>query len=212
MQGILNLDINHTENIDDFIVSYSNFEAHNGILNWDKWQNKRLLIIGPHKSGKTLLATIWQKNTDATFIINADNIDDFERIIIDNLESFAEADLINLINLAHERSLPLLLTANQYPSFISKDLNSRIKATYKVVIKDPDEKLFKLLVTKLFKHKQIIISEEIVHFIFYNADRSYEFAYEIVELVDKLSKITKRNIALPFVKETLLNHYRINAS
>lgn len=211
MQGILNLYSDHIDGADDFIVSYSNFEAYNGILNWDKWQNKRLLIIGPHKSGKTLLSTIWQKNTDATIISDVENIDDLERIIVDDLENFSESSLVNIINLANEKALPLLLTASQYPSFTLKDLSSRIKATYKIVIKDPDEELLKLLIMKAFKQKQITVSEDIVDFIFSNIERSYESAYGAVELIDKLSKITKKNISLLFVKETLINYRPINA-
>jgi chromosomal replication initiation ATPase DnaA len=211
MQGILNLDSDHIDGTDDFIVSYSNFEAYNGILNWDKWQNNRLLIIGPHKSGKTLLSTIWQKNTDATIISDVENIDDLERIIVDDLESFSESSLVNIINLANEKALPLLLTASQYPSFTLKDLSSRIKATYKIVIKDPDEELLKLLIMKSFKQKQITVSDDIVDFIFSNIERSYESAYAAVDLIDKLSKITKRNITLLFVKEALINYCQINA-
>ena len=215
MQGILNLDDNYKDNLDNFIVSYSNFEAYSAILNWDKWQNKRLLIIGSPKSGKTSFAKMWQKNTGAVFVNNSEstkNIEYNERIIIDNIEDFSEASLINVINFANEKSLPLLLIGTEHPSFSLKDLNSRIKATYKVVIKEPDEELLRLLIVKLFKQKQIKISEEIVNFALSNIERSYEFAYEAVNLIDKLSKMTKRKISFLFVKEIFAKHYKINTT
>ena len=210
MQGILNLGDNYQDNPNDFMVSYSNFEAHNAILNWDKWH--RLLIIGPPKSGKTLLAKIWQKNTGAVFFNNTENVDGIEyneKIIIDNIEDFSEEILINIINFANEKSFSLLLTGVRYPSFLLRDLNSRIKATYKVVIKEPDEALLKLLIIKLFKQKQIGISEEIINFILSNVERSYELIYEVISLLDKLSKIAKRKITLPFVRAVVAKYYLI---
>ena len=161
------------------------------------------------------MAKIWQKNTGAVFVNNSEstkNIEYNERIIIDNIEDFSEASLINVINFANEKSLPLLLIGTEHPSFSLKDLNSRIKATYKVVIKEPDEELLRLLIVKLFKQKQIKISEEIVNLALSNIERSYEFAYEAVNLIDKLSKMTKRKISFLFVKEIFAKHYKIDTT
>jgi chromosomal replication initiation ATPase DnaA len=212
MQGILDLEDRRKNYIDDFIVSYSNFEAYNTIGNLEKWQNQRFLIIAPPKSGKTLLAKIWQKNVGAVFIKDSKNMQDAGGIVVDNLEGISEINLVSIINFANEKSLPLLLTASTYPIFELKDLNSRIKATYKSVVKQPDEELLKLLMIKLFKDKQIEISKEVISFIFLNMERSYEFAYEVVQLIDKLSKIEKRKITRAFVSEILMQYYKINVA
>ncbi|WP_323733154.1 HdaA/DnaA family protein [Candidatus Bandiella euplotis] len=183
-------------------------EAYNSILHWEKWPNKKLLIIGPHKSGKTLLTTIWRKNTDAVVIKNVEDFKDAEKVIVDNIEELSEINLVNIINFTNERGLPLLLTANQYPSFNLKDLNSRIKSIYKVIIKEPDEELLKLILAKSFKQLQIKISDEIISLIFRSIERNYESAYEVVKFIDKLSKITKRSVTLPFVREMLIKYYQ----
>lgn len=101
-----------------------------------------------------------------------------------------------------------MLTANQYPSFNLKDLNSRIKSIYKVIIKEPDEELLKLILAKSFKQLQIKISDEIISLIFRSIERNYESAYEVVKFIDKLSKITKRSVTLPFVREMLIKYYQ----
>lgn len=212
MQGILNLGNNNHHKTNDFVVSHSNFEAYNIILNWKRWQNKRLLIIGPPKSGKTSLARIWQKNTEAIFLnanaIDTENIKHNKAIIIDNIEHFRESGLINLINFANEKSLSLLLTSTKYPSFSLKDLNSRIRATYQAIIKEPDEQLLKLLIVRLFAQRQIKVSEKIVNFIFSNIERNYESAYRVVKLVDETSKTEKRNVTTLFVRKVLAEYYK----
>ena len=57
--------------IDDFFVSTSNKNAYNFILD-KNLDNKKILLIGPNKSGKTHLGKIWQKknNNKITFYGN----------------------------------------------------------------------------------------------------------------------------------------------
>jgi|APCry1669189034_1035192.scaffolds.fasta_scaffold01743_8 chromosomal replication initiation ATPase DnaA len=206
MQKILELESTYKDNCDDdFITSFSNIEAYNAINNWDMWQNNRILIIGSEKSGKTLLAKLWEKNTGAIFINGLDDLDDNERIIVDNVENYNDSTLINIINFAQEKSLSLLLTCSKYPSFNLKDLNSRIKSIYKVVLKEPDERLAKLLIEKFFRQKQISISEEIIESIYQNIERKYKSIDEVVNIIDKQSIIRKRKITLQFIQEVFKN-------
>ncbi len=206
MQEILELESTYKDNCaDDFITSFSNIEAYNAIKNWDMWQNNRMLIIGSEKSGKSLLAKLWEKNTGAIFINGLDDLDDNERIIVDNVENYNDSTLISIINFAQEKSLSLLLTCSKYPSFNLKDLNSRIKSIYKVVLKEPDERLAKLLIEKFFRQKQISISEEIIELIYQNIERKYKSIDEVVNIIDKQSIIRKRKITLQFIQEVFKN-------
>ncbi len=206
MKKILELESTYKDNCaDDFITSFSNIEAYNAIKNWDMWQNNRMLIIGSEKSGKSLLAKLWEKNTGAIFINGLDDLDDNERIIVDNVENYNDSTLISIINFAQEKSLSLLLTCSKYPSFNLKDLNSRIKSIYKVVLKEPDERLAKLLIEKFFRQKQISISEEIIELIYQNIERKYKSIDEVVNIIDKQSIIRKRKITLQFIQEVFKN-------
>jgi chromosomal replication initiation ATPase DnaA len=202
MQKILELEGTYKDSCDDnFIASLSNIEAYNAINNWDMWQNNKMLIIGSEKSGKTSLAKLWEKNAGAIFINSLDDLDDNERIIVDNVENYNDSTLINIINFAQEKSLSLLLTCSNYPSFNLKDLNSRIKSIYKVALKEPDERLAKLLIEKFFKQKQISISEEIIESIYQNIERKYKSIDEVVNIIDKQSIIKKRKITPQFIQE-----------
>lgn len=210
MQKILKLESTYKDNNDNFITSSCNIEAYNAINNWNKLQNNRILIIGSEKSGKTLLSKLWKTNSDAMFVNTIDDLDDNASIIIDNIENYNDSTLINIINFAQEKSLPLLLTCSKYPSFNLKDLNSRIKATYKVMLKKPDERLAKLLIEKFFRRKQILISEEIIEVIYQNIERKYKSINEIVNIIDMQSSIKKRKITLQFIQEIFKKHYVLN--
>ena len=203
MQKILDLQSKYKIYKDKLIISSSNFEAYNTIIKRDKWQDNRILLIGPKKSGKTLLANLWQRNTGAMLINNLDDLDESDRVIVDDLETFKDEDLINIINYAQEKSTTLLLTSSHYPSCKLKDLNSRIKSTYQITIKDPDEKLAKLLIARFFKKKQILISNDIIDLIYQNIERKYSVIDEVLNILDQHSMITKRRITPKFIKEVL---------
>ena len=64
-QSYFNYNLKPGLSIDDFFVSTSNKKAYNFILN-NKIDNKKILLIGPNKSGKTHLGKIWQKNNKFT--------------------------------------------------------------------------------------------------------------------------------------------------
>lgn len=201
MQRKLNLETNYQINEDELIISLANIEVYNSIFKWDKWVNNRILIIGSEKSGKTSLANLWQNATNAKFIKNIDDLEDNQRVIIDNIENFNEANLISIINFSQEKSLSLLMTCSKFPSFKLNDLASRIKSTYKLTIKEPDENLTKLLLAKFFKKRQILISEEILNYIYNNIQRNYSSIDQIVSLLDNQSIIQGRKITVKFIQE-----------
>lgn len=204
MQKILHLKSTYKDNDDSFITSSSNIQAYNAVNNL---KNNRILVIGSPKSGKTLLAKLWKKDAGAIFFKNITDLNYNERIIVDNIENFHDDILINIINFSQENSLSLLLTCSKYPNFNLKDLNSRMKSTYKVWLKEPDEKMVKLLIAKFFKQRQVLISQEIIHFMYQMIERKYSSINTIVNTIDKQSIIKKRKITLQFVQEILHTLY-----
>ena len=208
MQRILNLHSDNKMYQDKLIISSANLEAYNTIIRWNKWQDNRVLLIGPKKSGKTLLANLWKKKTGAILANNIDDLYDSTRIIVDNLEYFKDEELINIINFAQEKSILLLVISSSYPIFKLRDLNSRIISTYKVIIKQPDEKLVKLLISSFFKNKQILISNDIIDFIYLNIEREYSAINRILNIINEQAMIKKRKITLQFIKEICTTLYR----
>jgi len=195
--------------IDDFFVSNSNRKAYNFILN-KNIDNKKILLIGPNKSGKTHLGKIWQKNNEAiSYENNFETILDHKNnIFIDDfLDNINEEQIFHLINHCSINKLTILLTSNKEMfdhNFFLQDLLSRIKTFHALRIDLPDDDLIINLMIKLLHDKQIIIkSEEIFHYILKRIERSYEEIFLLIENIDKLSLEKKRELTIPLIKKLL---------
>ena len=195
--------------IDDFFVSTSNQKAFNFILN-KKIDNKKILLIGPNKSGKTHLGKIWQKNNNAvSYKNNFEIILNYKKnIFIDDfLKNINEEKIFHLINHCSINKLTILLTSNKElfeHNFLLKDLVSRLKTFNLLRIDLPDDDLIINLIIKLLHDKQIIIkNEEIFHYILKRIERSYEEIFLLIENIDKLSLKKKRELTIPLIKKLL---------
>jgi len=195
--------------IDDFFVSTSNQKAFNFILN-KKIDNKKILLIGPNKSGKTHLGKIWQKNNNAiSYENNFEIILNYKKnIFIDDfLKNINEEQIFHLINHCSINKLTILLTSKKEVfehNFLLKDLVSRLKTFNLLRIDLPDDDLIINLIIKLLHDKQIIIkNEEIFHYILKRIERSYEEVFLLIENIDKLSLEKKRELTIPLIKKLL---------
>jgi chromosomal replication initiation ATPase DnaA len=195
--------------IDDFFVSTSNKKAYSFILN-NKIDNKKILLIGPNKSGKTHLGKIWQKNNNAvSYENNFEIILNYKKnIFIDDfLKNINEEQIFHLINHCSINKLNILLTSNKElfeHNFLLKDLVSRLKTFNLLRINLPDDDLIINLIIKLLHDKQIIIkNKEIFHYILKRIERSYEDTFLLIENIDKLSLEKKRELTIPLIKKLL---------
>ena len=195
--------------IDDFFVSTSNKKAYSFVLN-KKIDNKKILLIGPNKSGKTHLGKIWQKNNNAvSYENNFEIILNYKKnIFIDDfLKNINEEKIFHLINHCSINKLTILLTSNKEVfehNFLLKDLVSRLKTFNLLRINLPDDDLIINLIIKLLHDKQIIIkNKEIFHYILKRIERSYEEIFLLIENIDKLSLEKKRELTIPLIKKLL---------
>ena len=195
--------------IDDFFVSTSNKKAYSFILN-KKIDNKKILLIGPNKSGKTHLGKIWQKNNNAiSYENNFEIILNYKKnIFIDDfLKNINEEQIFHLINHCSINKLTILLTSNKEVfehNFLLKDLVSRLKTFNLLRINLPDDDLIINLIIKLLHDKQIIIkNKEIFHYVLKRIERSYEEIFLLIENIDKLSLEKKRELTIPLIKKLL---------
>ena len=208
-QSYFNYNLKPGLSIDNFFVSTSNKKAYSFILN-NKIDNKKILLIGPNKSGKTHLGKIWQKNNNAvSYENNFEIILNYKKnIFIDDfLKNINEEQIFHLINHCSINKLTILLTSNKElfeHNFLLKDLVSRLKTFNLLRINLPDDDLIINLIIKLLHDKQIIIkNKEIFHYILKRIERSYEDTFLLIENIDKLSLEKKRELTIPLIKKLL---------
>ena len=195
-------------NISDFIVAYSNLEAYRAITTNIIWPQNRLLIIGESGAGKTHLTKIWQQRNSAKYIGYPSNFHSYSNkncFILENIERFSELDILKVINIAAENNHKLLLTCAHYNHFWLQDLRSRLNSTYKVLIKNPDEHLVKVLISKMLNDKQMKIDKEILEYVAIRIKRSFIYIKTFVCYLAQLSLEQKRTITIKFIKEVMHN-------
>lgn len=194
--------------IDDYFVSNSNRFSYNTLIK--DQNNNNFFLYGPTKSGKTHLGSIWKKKFDA--LIYNNNLEEIinckKNVFIDDIFlNIIEEDVFHLINHCYLNNLKMLVTSNNFLYeyiFKLQDLSSRLKTFINIQIELPDDELLINLMVKLFKDKQIIIKNpEIFNFILRRVQRSYEKIFLLIEKIDKLSLMQKRQLTIPLIKELI---------
>ncbi len=222
-QLLLNWPVREIFSEEDFLLSSSNEEAVRWIDSWPNWHRGEedfhcLIIYGAEGCGKTHLAHVWQKISDARIVrlrdlitLNFSDVDQFVYIIEDvdknELDEKQAESLLHLYNWLKEQGGFLLLTASKRPKkwgLKLADLSSRLLASEAVRIKSPDDDLLKAVIIKQFSDRQIILSDKVVSYIIKHADRSFSFVRDLVRELDILSMSEKKKITVPMVKRVLI--------
>ena len=171
---------------------------------------QNILLFAPKKSGKTHLIYKWLKKNNS--ILYDNNLNEIIKLkknvaIDDILDNKSEEELFHIINHCKSYNLKIFATTSINlidHKFLLEDLYSRLRSFYYIKINLPDEEMCKILLTKFFYTKQIIVkNKEIFEFIFNRVSRSYNDIYEFVEKIDKLSLEKKRQLTIPLIKEIL---------
>ena len=207
-QNYFNYHFSINNDKENFYVNETNQQAFNAII--DNNFNQNIFLYAPEKSGKSHLLSIWKEKNNALLFHNnlTEIIQLNKNIAIDDLfQNFSEEDAFHIINHCKLYNLKILVTSsvnlNNF-NFKLKDLQSRLRSFYYLKINMPDDEMCKMLMTKLFLEKQIIIKQkEIFDYIFKRVDRTYSDIYSFVEKIDKLSLQKKRQLTIPLIKEIL---------
>lgn len=176
----------------DFIVTPANEVAVRHLETWGRWPVRASLLVGPRKSGKSLLARIFVARSQGQ--------------LIDNAESRPEGDLFHAWNMAQESRVPLLLVAENPPPqwrISLPDLKSRLQATPLAQIGAPDIPLSQALLVKLLAKRGLNLPPEAANFAAQRLERSYIAVHRAAEAIDAASLSQKRAITLPLVRQAL---------
>ena len=199
----------------DFYVSKNNFSAYKLIESWPDWPGKWVNIFGLSGSGKTHLIRILEKKIKKVKVYDAKNIDnesvaeveEVDCFIIDNYKNNIEKNIFySLLNQSKQLEKyilinsiePLNLMKNNLP-----DLKSRIDSFIFIGIDLPTDDILKVIISKFFSDKQVIIDAKLIDYMIKNVERSYSRILELLKDIDELSLSSGKSININLIKKVL---------
>ena len=177
---------------DDFLIGEPNRLAFEHLKRWSLWPVPVSLLIGPRKSGRSLLGRIFVRKTGGR--------------LFDDAERHDEERLFHAWNEAQALRKPLLLIADQTPPMWEiglPDLRSRITATPQIRIHNPDDALLTQLITKLLGDRGLIVSPDVTEFLVPRIERSYLAVQQVVDVIDQAMLSGRGKMGLATVRRTL---------
>jgi chromosomal replication initiation ATPase DnaA len=195
-------------------------ESNKAVIEWlDNWPIKHKLIatylVGPKKSGKKLIASLWAKKNNALlFFLSKKNIsltsiqaiDQSVAIILPKrLSDEEEIFLFHLFNHLKNNKHHILFISEHKINPNLADLKSRMLTASMLEILPPDEEMLKALYFKYFHDFGININMEVINFLMTHFDRSYEVIFNLSKKLNDLSVLEKKTITIPFIKKYSLH-------
>jgi chromosomal replication initiation ATPase DnaA len=191
---------------EDFLAGPSNAAALQLIERWPDWPSRIVALRGPEGSGKSHLAAIWAREAGAR-ILSPRALTGSEvpialatgALVIENVaqDTFDEAALFHLLNLAREERAYVLITTRSAPSGWRvgvADLASRLRAVPVVALDAPDDALFRAVIVKLFADRQLAVDESLVAYLTTRIERSFAAARSAVAALDREALRLKRPV------------------
>ena len=196
-----------------FFVAPSNALALQTVEGWQDWPGRKLLLVGPDKSGKTHLAHVWAGLTDAV-ILPAETLAGADiasltgrAVVVEDADRIGdgETQLFHLHNLATTTGA-LLLTARTPPRdwrLTLPDLISRMQATPIAQLAAPDDALLSAVLVKLFADRQVAVPPNLIPYLVSRMPRSIGAARALVAALDGAALAAGRPITRALAGEML---------
>ncbi len=124
----------------EFLVGESNARAVHQLEHWATWPVMSALLVGPRKSGRSLLARIFASKSGGR--------------IFDDADRAKETDIFHAWNEAQQERRPLLIVAEAAPPVWDvklPDLRSRLAASPLLELGPPDDTLMPQLIERSFR-------------------------------------------------------------
>lgn len=195
---------------EDLIESPANATAIAMVDAWPEWPGAFTVLAGPIGSGKSHIASVWMKMSNAVSVdahaISADEPNLLRQaaagrpVLIENMGSqpVDETAVFHLLNLIRENAGFGLITSRFWPKeweLQLPDLRSRLMAAQLVELQEPDDLLLKQVMAKLFSDRQLQIDASVIEYCALRMERSLETAARLVEAMDTIALSEKSVIS-----------------
>jgi chromosomal replication initiation ATPase DnaA len=177
---------------DEFLVSDSNARAVQQLERWSTWPVMAVVLTGPRKSGRSLLARIFAAKSGGE--------------IIDDAERQSETAIFHAWNRAQETRHPLVIVADAPPpewSVKLPDLRSRLTASPIARIGPPDETLMQALFDRQFLRRGLDARPDLIQWLILRVERSHIALLRTVDLLDQAVLERHKRLSIPLARATL---------
>ena len=177
---------------DAFLVTPSNARAVHLLDHWGAWPVMTGVLVGPRKSGRSLLARLFAANSGGA--------------VIDNADVAPEEHLFHAWNHAQTARRPLLLVADAAPpawQVALPDLRSRLGAGIIAEIGPPDDELVRALLAELFHRRSLDARPELIDWLATRLERSHIAVIRAVDTLDQEVLETRKRLSIPLARTTL---------
>ena len=173
----------------EFLVGESNARAVTQLERWATWPVMTALLVGPRKSGRSLLSRIFAAKSGAR--------------VLDDADRLREVDVFHAWNQAQSERRPLLIIAEAAPpewDVKLPDLRSRLAASPLLQIGPPDDTLFPQLLERAFEKHLLHAKPDVVAWIARRIERSH---IAILRFADVLETEAVQRLSIPVARATL---------
>jgi len=176
----------------EFLISPSNSTAAQSLKRWGAWPVMAALLVGPRKSGRSLLARIFAAQSGGR--------------IVDDAERADETEIFHAWNDAQASRRPLLIVADAAPpgwAITLPDLRSRLAATPMLAIGPPDDSLMQALFERDFARRGLDARPELIQWLLARVERSHIAIVRTVDMLDQEVGQTRKRLSIPLARATL---------
>lgn len=154
-------------------VGSANRAAVEALGRHDSWPFHTALLIGPPRSGKSLLARWYAGNAGGA--------------VIDDAHDRVEDAIFHAWNRAQERGEPLLLTARENWRIALPDLASRLGGSLHLEIGAPDDDMISDLLSAHAEQRNLALGEGAFGYLAPRIERSFAAIEAVVAAIDRIS-------------------------
>jgi chromosomal replication initiation ATPase DnaA len=176
-----------------FIVSEANRAAFDHFLRWSAWPVRATILIGPRRSGRSLLARNFVTRVGGR--------------LFDPAESHDEEALFHAWNQAQETGRPMVMVADRAPpewQVALPDLRTRLAVTPVTWIEQPDDALFASLIQRLFADRGLHLPDDSLRYAVSRVTRDYWTAERVVDAIDRFAISERARLTVPTVRRALV--------
>ncbi len=176
----------------EFLVTPSNQRAFHLLERWATWPVMTALLVGPRKSGRSLLSRIFASRSGGT--------------IVDDADLRPENELFHAWNAAQADRRPQLFITNAAPpewQVSIPDLRSRLAASPVATIDPPDDALMAALIERQFLRRGLDARPDLVQWLVARLERSHIAVIRAVDILDQDVLERRKRLSIPLARSTL---------